>query len=114
MVQSTSGIGPLPSGIPQDGIDRFHQAVLLEGLDDKILDAGLYRLDYHGLLAHGGAHHHIGLVVLGADEPLGDLTGNTLDYILKRFDKTEGKLLSTTVFCYDKCANTLYPCSFNN
>lgn len=54
------------------------------------------------------------VVVLGADEPLGDLTGNTLDYILKRFDKTEGKLLSTTVFCYDKCANTLYPCSFNN
>ena len=39
----------------------------VEGLDDKILDAGLYRLDYHGLLAHGGAHHHIGLVVLGAD-----------------------------------------------
>lgn len=54
------------------------------------------------------------VVVLGADEPLGDLTGNTLDYILKRFDKTEGKLLSTTVFCYDKCANTLYQCSFNN
>lgn len=54
------------------------------------------------------------VVVLGADEPLGDLTGNTLDYILKRFDKTEGKLLSTTVFCYDKCANTLYSCSFNN
>lgn len=54
------------------------------------------------------------VVVLGADEPLGDLTGNTLDYILKRFDKTEGKLLSTTVFCYDKCANTLYLCSFNN
>lgn len=66
------------------------------------------------ILCDGLLYNANEVVVLGADEPLGDLTGNTLDYILKRFDKTEGKLLSTTVFCYDKCANTLYPCSFNN
>lgn len=54
------------------------------------------------------------IIVLGADGSLGDLIGQTLDYALKGFDKSAGKLLSTTVFCYDKRANTLYPCSFNN
>lgn len=54
------------------------------------------------------------VIVLGADEPLGELIGGTLDYTLKDVDKTIGKLLSTTVFCYDKRVNTLYPCSFNN
>lgn len=54
------------------------------------------------------------VIVLGADGSLGDLIGRTLDYALKGFDKTAGKLLSTTVFCYDKHENTLYPCSFNN
>lgn len=54
------------------------------------------------------------VIVLGADEPIGELIGGTLDYTLKNVDKTVGKLLSTTVFCYDKRVNTLYPCSFNN
>lgn len=54
------------------------------------------------------------VIVLGADEPIGELIGGTLDYTLKDVDKTVGKLLSTTVFCYDKRVNTLYPCSFNN
>lgn len=54
------------------------------------------------------------VIVLGADEPFGEFLAGTLDYTLKNVDKTVGKLLSTTVFCYDKCANTLYPCSFNN
>lgn len=53
-------------------------------------------------------------IVLGADGSLGDLIGRTLDYALKGFNKSVGKLLSTTVFCYDKRVNTLYPCSFNN
>lgn len=51
------------------------------------------------------------VIVLGADEPLGDLIGRTLDYAPKGFDKTVGKLLSTTIFCYDKRANMLYPAS---
>ena len=54
------------------------------------------------------------VIVLGADEPICELIGGTLDYTLKNVDKTVGKLLSTTVFCYDKRVNTLYPCSFNN
>lgn len=54
------------------------------------------------------------VIVLGADGPLGDLIGRTLDYALKGFNKSVGKLLSTTIFCYDKRTNTLYPCSFNN
>ena len=54
------------------------------------------------------------VIVLGADEPIGELIGGTLDYTLKNVDKTVGKLLSTTVFCYNKRVNTLYPCSFNN
>lgn len=54
------------------------------------------------------------VIVLGAYGSLGDLIGRILDYALKGFDKTAGKLLSTTVFCYDKHENTLYPCSFNN
>ena len=54
------------------------------------------------------------VIVLGADGLLGDLIGRTLDYALKGFNKSVGKLLSTTIFCYDKRANTLYPCSFNN
>ena len=53
-------------------------------------------------------------IVLGADEPFGEFLAGTLDYTLKNVDKTVGKLLSTTVFCYDKRVNTLYPCSFNN
>lgn len=54
------------------------------------------------------------VIVLGADEPFGEFLAGTLDYTLKNVDKTVGKLLSTTVFCYDKRVNTLYPCSFNN
>lgn len=54
------------------------------------------------------------VIVLGADGSLGDMIGRTLDYALKGFNKSVGKLLSTTVFCYDKHENTLYPCSFNN
>lgn len=54
------------------------------------------------------------VIVLGADGSLGDLIGRTLDYALKGFNKSVGKMLSTTVFCYDKRVNTLYPCSFNN
>lgn len=54
------------------------------------------------------------VIVLGADEPLGELIGGTLEYTLQDVNKNVGKLLSTTVFCYDKRVNTLYPCSFNN
>ena len=54
------------------------------------------------------------VIVLGADEPLGELIGCTLEYTLQDVNKNVGKLLSTTVFCYDKRVNTLYPCSFNN
>lgn len=54
------------------------------------------------------------VIVFGADEPLGELIGGTLEYTLQDVNKNVGKLLSTTVFCYDKRVNTLYPCSFNN
>src|ERR1700704_1022053 len=48
----------------EDALDGFEDARRLERLHDKILRAGLDRLDHEGLLAHRAAHENLGVGIV--------------------------------------------------
>ena len=56
-------IGSLSGGFPK----RFEHPIRLEGLHDEIARTRLNGLHDHVLLAHRGAHHHVGARIDGAD-----------------------------------------------